>query len=268
MESLEHPLLLVRWINALLGPVVVVALRPLGIHFEPGEPPIPDYLVMSGLVVLVVSVASFTGRSYLSVENPGKIQIIVEDLVGALQSMLAQYIGPKGDRYLSFVGTVGIFVLCANLLGLIPGLMSPTTNINVTLGCALTVWVYYHVHGLREQGLLGYVKHFAAPPGAPLWMAPIYFPIEIISHASRVLSLSVRLFGNIFGEELVIMILFSIAPFLVPLPVIFLDLITALLQAYIFVLLTVIYLAGAVATEGDHRRGGDDDHGAAAFGAA
>jgi F-type H+-transporting ATPase subunit a len=255
MENLEAPLVIVQWVNALLGPLVVAALRPLGIHFEPGEPVIPDFLVMSGLIVVVVSVLSLIGRSRLSVENPGKVQIIVEDLVGALKGMLEEYIGPKGPRYLSLVGTIGIFILIANLMGLIPGLMAPTSNINVTLGCALTVWVYYHVHGLKEQGVLGYLKHFAAPPGAPMWMAPIYFPIEIISHASRVLSLTVRLFGNIFGEELVILILFSIVPFLAPLPMMFLGIITASLQAYIFVMLTIIYLSGAVAVEHP------DDHG-------
>ena len=258
MEKLEHPLLIVQWANALLGPLVVAALRPVGIHFQPGEPVIPDYLVMCGLIVVVVSILSFIGRSRLSVENPGKVQIIVEDLVGALNGMLGEYIGPKGRNYLPLVGTIGIFILTANLMGLVPGLMAPTSNINVTLGCALTVWVFYHIHGFKEQGLIGYLKHFAAPPGAPMWMAPIYLPIELISHASRVLSLSVRLFGNIFGEELVILILFSIVPFLAPLPMMFLGIITATLQAYIFVMLTIIYLTGAVTVEhhdGSHHEG-------------
>jgi F-type H+-transporting ATPase subunit a len=258
MEKLEHPLLIVQWVNALLGPLVVAALRPLGIHFQPGEPVIPDYLVMCGLIVVVVSILSFIGRSRLSVESPGKVQIIVEDLVGALNGMLGEYIGPKGRNYLPLVGTIGIFILTANLMGLVPGLMAPTSNINVTLGCALTVWVYYHIHGFKEQGLIGYLKHFAAPPGAPMWMAPIYLPIELISHASRVLSLSVRLFGNIFGEELVILILFNIVPFLAPLPMMFLGIITATLQAYIFVMLTIIYLTGVVTVEhhdGSHHEG-------------
>jgi F-type H+-transporting ATPase subunit a len=144
---------------------------------------------------------------------------------------------------------MGFFILIGNLMGLVPGLMAPTSSINVTLGCALTVFVYYHVQGVREQGAWNYVKHFAAPPGAPIFIAPIMLPIELISHVSRVLSLSLRLFGNIFGEELVILILFSIVPFLVPLPMMFLGIITGSLQAFIFVMLTTIYLAGAVATE-------------------
>jgi F-type H+-transporting ATPase subunit a len=269
MEKLEHPLLIVEWVNALLGPLVAAALRPLGVVFHPGEEVIPGYLVMCGLIVVVLTIVCLIGRSRLSVENPGKVQIVVEDLVGALSGMLEEYIGPKGRNYLPVVGTIGMFILIANLMGLIPGLMAPTSNINVTLGCALTVWVFYHVHGFKEQGLVGYMKHFAAPPGAPMWMAPIYLPIELISHASRVLSLTVRLFGNIFGEELVILILFSIVPFLAPLPMMFLGIITASLQAYIFVMLTIIYLAGAVAVEHHDDHGhGHDDGGVAALGAA
>lgn len=259
MEKLEHPLLIVEWVNFLLGPLVAAMLRPLGITFKPGEEVIPGYLVMCGLVVVVVSIISLIGRSRLSVENPGRVQIVVEDLVGALNGMLDEYIGPKGRRYLSLVGSVGIFVLVANLIGLIPGLMAPTSNINVTVGCALTVWVFYHIQGFREQGVLGYMKHFAAPPGAPMWMAPIYLPIELISHASRVLSLSVRLFGNIFGEELVILILFSIVPFFAPLPMMFLGIVTASLQAFIFVMLTIIYLQGAVTVEHQDEHGHHDE---------
>ena len=140
--------------------------------------------------------------------------------------------------------------------------MAPTSNINVTLGCALTVLVYYHFHGIKEQGIVSYIKHFRRRPARRSWIAPIYFPIEVISHLSRVLSLSLRLFGNIFGEEMVILILFSIVPFLVPLPMMFLGLVTAALQAFIFVMLTMIYLAGAVAVDhgpeghGDARRAG------------
>jgi F-type H+-transporting ATPase subunit a len=267
MEKLEHSLLIVEWVNALLGPLVVAALRPLGIVFHPGEEVIPPFLVMCGLIVVALTVVSLVGRSRLSVENPGRLQIVAEDMLSALAGMLEQYIGPKGRNYLTLVATIGIFIVTANLMGLVPGLMAPTSNINVTLGCALTVWVYYHVHGFKEQGVFGYLKHFAVPPGAPVWMMPIYLPIELISHTSRVLSLTVRLFGNIFGEELVILILFSIVPFLVPTVMMFLGIITAVLQAYIFVMLTIIYLAGAVAVE-HHDDHGHAEEGVAALGAA
>jgi F-type H+-transporting ATPase subunit a len=134
--------------------------------------------------------------------------------------------------------------------------MAPTSNLNVTLGCALTIWVYYHFQGFKEQGVVNYLKHFAMPPGSPVWMAPLMLVIEIISHLARVMSLSLRLFGNIFGEELVILIFFSLVPFLLPLPMMFLALITGGLQAFIFALLSIIYLQGAVAVEHAH-----DDHG-------
>jgi F-type H+-transporting ATPase subunit a len=172
--------------------------------------------------------------------------------LNALRSLLQGFVGDKADRHVGIVGTLGLFILTGNYMGLVPGLMAPTTNINVTLGCALTTWVYYHLQGVKEQGLVAYLKHFAAPPGAPLFIAPIVLPIEIISHLSRVLSLSLRLFGNIFGEELVILILFSIVPLIVPLPMMFLGLVTGGLQAFIFVMLSTIYLGGAVAAGHDH----------------
>jgi F-type H+-transporting ATPase subunit a len=201
------------------------------------------------LIVAFLTVLSLIVRSRLSVENPSRFQIVMEDAVSAIVGLLEQWIGPKGRQFLPLIGTFGFFILLGNYMGLIPGLMAPTSNINVTLGCALTTWVYYHIQGVKAQGLWNYVKHFAVPPGAPVWMAPIMVIIETISHLSRVMSLSLRLFGNIFGEELVIIILFSIIPFLVPLPMMLLGLITGGLQAFIFVLLSIIYLQGAVAVE-------------------
>ncbi len=256
MDKLEHELWIVQAVNAALGPAVAALLRALGRTVPPGVKVIPDYLVMAALIVIAWTVVCLVVRRSLSVENPGRLQILIEDGISAVQGMLNDYVGRKGPRYLAIVATMFVFILTGNLMGLIPGLMAPTGNINVTLGCALTVAVYYHIQGVREQGLGSYLKHFAAPPGAPLFIAPIMLPIEIISHLSRVLSLSLRLFGNIFGEELVILILFSIIPFLVPLPMMFLGIITATLQAFIFVLLTTIYLGGAVATEHEH-----NDHG-------
>jgi F-type H+-transporting ATPase subunit a len=257
MEKLEHPLWIVDAANRIFGPAVNALLALFGMQAaDPGNP-IPNYLAIAYLIVLVLIALAFVLRSMLSVDNPGKLQIVFEDIVGGLSGMLTDIVGPKGPSYLSLVGSIGAFILVANLIGLVPGFMAPTSSINVTLGCALTVWVYYHYHGIKEQGLFAYIKHFAAPPGAPLFIAPIMFPIEIISHLSRVLSLSLRLFGNIFGEELVILILFSIVPFVVPLPMMFLGIITSTLQAFIFVMLTMIYLGGAVAAEHEH----EDAHG-------
>jgi F-type H+-transporting ATPase subunit a len=268
MEKLEHSLWIVQLVNALFGPLVAAALRPLGFEFKPGQEVIPDFIVMSLLILVAVSALCLFIRSRLSVENPGKLQLALEEAVSFLNGMLDDFVGPKGRSYLGLVGTMFIFILIGNLMGLVPGLKSPTSNINVTLGCALTVFVYYQFHGFKEQGVVGYVKHFMVPPGAPVWIAPIYFPIEIISHLSRVLSLSVRLFGNIFGEDLVILILASIVPFVVPLPMMFLGLVTSALQAYIFAMLTTIYLAGAVVVEHGPDRHGEHAEGHEAAGVA
>jgi F-type H+-transporting ATPase subunit a len=208
------------------------------------------------LIVLGLTVLSLIVRARLSVEDPGKLQIVMEDGLRAVIGLLEEWIGPNGRDYLPLIGTFGIFILVGNYMGLIPGLMAPTSSINVTLGCAITTWVYYHFQGLKKQGVFNYVKHFAMPPGSPAMLAPLMFPIEVISHLSRVLSLSLRLFGNIFAEEMVILILFTLIPFLVPLPMMFLALITGGLQAFIFVLLSIIYLQAAVAVE-DHT----DEHG-------
>jgi F-type H+-transporting ATPase subunit a len=257
MEKLEHPLWIVEAANALLGPLVRAVLAAFGRQVPAGIEVIPNFLVMVGLIVVLWTIVCLIARSRLSVDNPGKLQIVLEDGIGLVKSLLHDYIGHKGERYLPLVFTMFVFILTGNLMGLVPGLMAPTSSINVTLGCALTVWVYYHFQGIKEQGVVAYVKHFAMPPGAPVFLAPLMLIIELISHLSRVMSLSLRLFGNIFGEELVILILFSIIPFIVPLPMMFLGLITASLQAFIFVLLTMIYLGGAVATEHEQHEHGE-----------
>ena len=127
--------------------------------------------------------------------------------------------------------------------------MSPTSNLNVTLGCALTVFFYYHWQGIKTQGLLKYLKHFMGP--IPL-LAPLLIPIEVISHFSRPISLSIRLFGNIFAEELLILIMASIIPYFLPLPFMAIAIFTAFIQSFVFVLLSCIYISGAVAHEEEH----------------
>ena len=173
----------------------------------------------------------------------------------AFRGLLDEWIGPKGHKYLPLITTLGIFILLGELRG--PGSRTDVADEQHQRDARLRDhdWIYYHFQGIKEQGVVKYLLHFGAPPGSPMWLFPIMFPIELISHMSRVLSLSLRLFGNIFGEELLIMILGSIVPFIVPLPMMFLGLITGGLQAFIFVLLSIIYLQGAVAV--DH---GDDDH--------
>jgi F-type H+-transporting ATPase subunit a len=169
-------------------------------------------------------------------------------IVQAFVGMIVDTVGPEGRRYLPVIGTVGLFIFGCNIIGLIPGFMSPTSKLNVTLGCALVVVVYYHAQGVRAQGLK-YFKHFVGPIPA---LAPLMIPIELISHFSRPVSLSMRLFCNIFAEELLIVIMASIIPFLLPLPFMAVAIFTALIQSFVFVLLSCIYIAGAVAHEEEH----------------
>jgi len=238
VENLEHPSPLVEAINALI--------TPFGVH-------VPDYLVFCALIVLIVLTIGLLIRSRLSVDNPGTLQILLEDLVGFVVTQLENVIGHgKGKQFLPICGGIFVFILLANLMGQIPGLGAPTSNINVPLACALTVWLYYHFQGVKAQGIVAYLKHFAVPPGIPVFLAPIMLPIEVISHLSRVLSLTLRLFGNIFGEHLVVLIIGSIVPLVFPLPIQMLGLIVGPLQAFIFMTLTAIYLSAAVATEEHH----------------
>jgi F-type H+-transporting ATPase subunit a len=238
VEALEHPSPLVEAVNALLA--------PLGIHA-------PDYLVFCALIVLLVLALGLLIRSKLSIDNPGRLQIILEDITTFIVAQLENAIGPgKGRKYLALCGGVFIFILLGNLMGQVPGLGAPTGNVNVPFGCAITVWLYYHYQGMKAQGPLAYLLHFAFPPGVPKAMFPLMLPIELISHLSRVLSLTLRLFGNIFGEHLVVLIIASIVPLIAPLPIQMLGLIVGPLQAFIFMTLTAIYLSAAVAVDEHH----------------
>ena len=233
MEQLEHKSFLFGILNHLFGG-------------DAAHPVVPDHVIMACFIAIFLTLGGLWFRSKIRVEEPGRLQLVLEALVGALQGMLDENVGPKGRQFLSLVGTLGLFILFCNLAGLIPGLSSPTTNLNVPVGCALVSFLYYNYQGVRAHGLVSYLKHFLGPV---LPLAIIMLPIEIISHLSRVLSLSVRLFGNIFGEELVILVLASLIPFLVPLPMMAFAIFGSMLQAFVFIMLTMIYLGGAVAME-------------------
>jgi F-type H+-transporting ATPase subunit a len=247
MEKFHHELWITHAVNAVFGPIAAAILRAFG--REVPAQPIPDYIAMLIVIAVVLTGLALLVRSRLSVENPGALQIALEDFVGGFRNLLADFIGPEGPKFLPLVAGIFLTIWLSNLSGLIPGLMAPTSNLNVTLGCAITVWIYYHYQGFKAQGVVAYLKHFAVPPGSPVILAPLMLPIELIGHAARVLSLSLRLFGNVFGEELVILILASLVPFFVPLPMMFLGLLTGTLQALIFAILTMVYLGGAVAVE-------------------
>ncbi len=237
MEALEHPSPLVQLLNALLA--------PLHIH-------VPDHVAFSALICLIVLVLGLAIRSRLSVDNPGKLQIVLEDVTRFFVSTLEDNMGHKGRQFLPVLGGLFVFIWIGNMMGQVPGLGAPTSNINVPFACALTLWIYYHYQGVRTQGPISYLKHFAIMPGVPLIMAPMIFVIEVISHLSRVLSLTLRLFGNIFGEHLVVLIIASIVPFLMPLPIQFLGLVVGTLQAFIFLILGSIYMSAAVAVDEHH----------------
>jgi F-type H+-transporting ATPase subunit a len=237
VEALEHP--------SPIGDLIRALLAPLGFHP-------PDYLVFCGLIVFIILALGLALRSRLSVENPGTLQVMLEDVVTFFVGVLESNIGHKGRQFLPLLGTLFVFIWIGNMMGQIPGLGSPTANINVPFACAITLWLYYHFQGVKAQGVLSYLKHFAVMPGVPLFLAPMIFVIEVISHLSRVMSLTLRLFGNVFGEHTVVLILASIAPFIVPLPIQFLGLIVGTLQAFIFLALGSIYLSAAVAVDEHH----------------
>ncbi len=248
MEGLEHSLPLVEFFNRIFSPPLAALLSLFGFQVKDPHHLIPDYLVMTIIVVVGLSVLlGLAGRKAQLI--PGKTQVLLESLIDFFENLVMDTIGEQGKKYLPVIATVGMFILTSNLLGLIPGFMSPTSKLNVTVGCALVVWLYYHWQGIRSQGLLGYLKHFTGPNP---FLAPLLLPIEIISHFSRPVSLSMRLFGNIFSEELLILIIASIIPYFLPLPFMAIAIFTSVIQAYVFVLLSCIYIAGAVAHEEEH----------------
>jgi len=247
MEGLEHSLYIVELANKVFGRAVASLLGLLGVKVADPLHVIPDYVVMV-VIVFALLVVLFTLASRKLTLIPSKRQSVLEMIFGLFEGLVTDTVGPEGRKYLPVIGTVGLFIFSANLIGLVPGFMSPTSKLNVTVGCALVVFFYYHAQGVRAQGLK-YFKHFLGPIPA---LAPLMIPIEIISHFSRPVSLSMRLFGNIFAEELLIVIMASIIPFLLPLPFMAVAIFTSIIQAFVFVLLACIYIAGAVAHEEDH----------------
>ncbi len=247
MEGLEHSLWIVEAFNRVFGRPVAAVLGLVGVEVPDPRHAVPDYLVMVLLAfIAVVVLLRLLARAPALV--PSRRQSVAEMIVQMFESVVVEAVGPEGRKYVPVIGTVGIFIFACNMIGLVPGLMSPTSKLNVTVGCALVVFFYYHAQGVKSQGLR-YFKHFLGPIPA---LAPLMLPIELISHFSRPVSLSMRLFCNIFAEELLILIMASIIPFLLPLPFMAVAIFTSVIQAYVFVLLSCIYIAGAVAHEEEH----------------
>jgi F-type H+-transporting ATPase subunit a len=232
-----------QFLNRILGPVVLAVLNAMRIHPKHPSAPIPNAAAMEVLVMLLLIVFFILVRLRLSVDNPGSLQHVMEGIEGFADSLGKEIIGHHYRRYVPYLVTLGLFILSCNLVGLIPGMESPTGVPVVPLGCALVTWFYYHVQGLRENGF-GYIKHFMGPVW---WLAPLMFPIEVFSHLARVLSLTIRLFANMFAGEMVTLVFFSLIPLGVPIIFQGLHIGVAFIQTYIFVLLACVYLSEATA---------------------
>lgn len=164
----------------------------------------------------------------------------------ALLNLMEGVIGDQAVRYLPLIGSLFIYIFFCNLLSVIPGFVPPTDNINTNLPCALMVFLYYNYMGVKEHGFVNYFKHFAGPV---IWLAPLMFTVELISHCVRPISLSVRLFGNIMGDHVVLGIFSHLVPVLVPVIFLFLALFVAFIQAFVFSLLSTVYIALATGHE-------------------
>jgi F-type H+-transporting ATPase subunit a len=224
----EHPFLFLVKLFELIG---------LG-HFAHAYPQvIYTWLVM--LFLILAGAAAAKGVSMV----PTKMQNFFELIVSGIEEFMVDITGEEGRWLFPIVATVFIYILVCNLIGLVPGFFPPTASLNTTASCALVVVIFTHVIGIKYHGVK-YIKHFLGPVW---WMIPIILPIELIGHVARILSLSFRLFGNMMGHELVLGILFALAgAFFAPLPIMALGIFVALVQAFVFFLLSVMYFTGAM----------------------
>ena len=232
-------------LNRLFAAPVASMLRAL--HIEPRHPqaPITNAFAMELLVFIFLVVVFLAVRSRLSVERPGALQHMFEGVEGFIQNQSNEIIGHHSEAYTPFLAALGLFILFCNLIGLVPGFESPTAVPVVPLGCALCAFVYYNAQGFKHSGL-SYPKHFLGPVW---WLSWLMLPIELISHLARVLSLTIRLFANMFAGDMVTLVFFSLVPIGIPIAFLGLHIGVSLLQTYIFVLLTTVYLQGAVASD-------------------
>jgi len=234
-------------LNRLLAGVVTPALTAVGP--APANPahPIPNFTAMEILVFVVIIAGSLILRAGLSVKTPGKFQQIMEVAVEFLQTTASEIIGHGSDRYVPLLGTLGLFILISNIFGLIPGLETPTGYIPVTLGCAVAVFIYYNYQGVAHHGPLGYLKTFWGPIW---WVGFLLFPVEVVSNLFRLLSLSVRLYANMFVGKLLEEVFGSVVfPIVVPSTMMGLHLFVSFIQTYIFILLPAVYISLATAEE-------------------
>jgi len=246
------------WVAAILNRLFAAPVTALlrSVHFEPRHPqaPISNSFAMELLVFLFLLVLFLMLRSGLSVERPGALQHIFEGAEGFIHQQSQEIIGHHSEGYTPFLAALGFFILFCNLIGLIPGFESPTAVPVVPLGCALCAFFYYQAQGFKHSGIT-YLKHFLGPsdPTMPIFirlpLALLMLPIELVSHLARALSLTIRLFANMFAGDMVTWVFFSLVPIGIPILFLGLHIGVSFLQTYIFILLTTVYLAGAVAEE-------------------
>jgi F-type H+-transporting ATPase subunit a len=242
----EHEIWLTRLFNDHLAGLGNWLLALFRVHAENPARPWVNFITMEVLVVAIIVVLFAMLRPRLSMDRPGKTQHIFEVMYSFLRGEATENIGHEGPKFLPFLGTLFIFILFCNLLGVIPGFESPTMNPSVPAGCAVLVFVYYNFMGFRQQGIFGYLGHFAGPVW---WLAPLMIPIELVSHLARPLSLTIRLTVNMLAGDKVTLVFLGLTYIIAPAIFMGLHVFVSFLQAYVFALLTMIYLSETVPHE-------------------
>jgi F-type H+-transporting ATPase subunit a len=235
---MTHPFVFFDWVVKLfLGtPTTPEEVEHVHHVVEMLRPVTYTWLVM----VMLIVVALLVKNNIKTI--PTGLQNFLEPVIDGIANMIEETMGHKGMAYFPLIATIAFFILTSNLIALIPGFFPPTANLNTNAAMALTVFSMTHIVGIKEHGL-GYFKHFCGPV---IWLAPLIVPIEIVGHLARPLSLTLRLFGNMYGHEIVLMIFFGLVPFLVPLPMMLMGVLVAFIQTFVFMLLSMIYIAGSL----------------------
>jgi F-type H+-transporting ATPase subunit a len=246
MQEHEVELWTTKLFNQYLASPLNSLLDAIGRSAADRAHPWENWITMEILVVLIIMVLFAILRARLSYDKPGKLQITLEAVYDFVNGQASEGIGHGSGKFVPFLGTLFIFILFMNLIGVIPGFESPTMTPAVPAGLAVSVFLYYNVMGFRSHGVGRYLLHFAGPVW---WMAPIMIPIELISHFARPLSLTIRLFANMFAGEKVLMTFLTLTYIVAPAIFMGLHVFVSFLQAFIFMLLTLIYVGGAVAHE-------------------
>jgi len=202
------------------------------------------HVTYTWVIMILLAVATFVVRGSISLVPVG-LHNFFEVIISELADFMDSTIGHGGRKFMPLIGTLTFFVLCGNLIGLIPGFSSPTSNVNTNAALAVVVFIVYHAVGIKKHGV-AYFKQFLGPVW---WLIPLMLPIEIISHFARPITLAVRLFGNVKGEDLVILVLLFLVPLLLPVPMMAFAVFTSILQTLVFILLTMVYLNGALSDE-------------------